>query len=224
MKKIAAMICLTALLGACDKEDKFDEVKPVTAPEASKTNSGIASSDAVGDSMPSDHPPIGDVPPIPRPDSVRFASPDQYGKTGPLRWTAPSSWQASRPGSSMRLAEYLIPGAPEAGVLSIFHFPNGGGGVDANLKRWIGQFTGGPEAKTAEKTVNGLTVHTVDAAGEYNPGMAGAGAPPKTNFRMLGAIIDINGGLFVFKLIGPKDVVAGEEANWNSFIDSFSKG
>ena len=51
--------------------------------------------------------------------------------------------------------------------------PGQGGPVDANLKRWIGQVEGGENsAKTAKRTVHGLTVSTVDVSGNYT-GMTG---------------------------------------------------
>src|SRR5258708_33517422 len=90
-----------------------------------------------------------------------------------VQWTQPKSWQAQA-ARAMRLATYLV---PEGGECGVYYFgPGQGGSVQANLDRWIGQFSepeGKPEIQN--KTVPGLKVTTVDVAGAYS-GM-GAAAP-----------------------------------------------
>src|SRR5262245_30284620 len=75
--------------------------------------------------------------------------------SGPIQWTAPTRWEA-KPASGMRAATYLIPAAkddPEGAECAVFL--NIAGGVDANIKRWIGQFEqpdgGSSEAKAKQK-------------------------------------------------------------------------
>ncbi|HSQ09616.1 MAG TPA: hypothetical protein VLN25_03220, partial [Burkholderiaceae bacterium] len=64
-------------------------------------------------------------------------------QAGGLTWTAPPEWKAQgeRP---MRAATYSIPAAKgdsEPAELAVFYFgESSGGGVDANVKRWIEQF------------------------------------------------------------------------------------
>ncbi|HEX9794130.1 MAG TPA: hypothetical protein VGC54_09135 [Planctomycetota bacterium] len=55
------------------------------------------------------------------------------------------SWEWVEPSSSMRLAEFRMPGPEgfDAGSLVIFWFDGGGGTVDANLRRWADQFDAG---------------------------------------------------------------------------------
>src|SRR5690349_6236034 len=79
-----------------------------------------------------------------------------------IQWTAPAGWKAqgSRP---MRAATYSVPAAAgdsEDGECAVFFFGQGqGGAVDANLKRWIGQFEGGDKnAKTGKRTIHGFNV------------------------------------------------------------------
>ena len=221
-KSVALIFVAAVTAAACDDGDpKFENVQPVEAPPASEDTKGVAAQ--AHPAMPADHPVVNTESPTPKPQMVQFSSPSEYGKTGPLRWTAPDTWQPSQPGTKMRLAEYLIP--PNTTV-SIFYFgPGGGGGVDANIDRWVGQFDDGKAKPTrAQKNVNGLTVHTVDVAGTYNAGMAGGGAPAAENQRMLGAIVESSAGLFFFKLVGPKDSVQTELAGWNSFVDSLAPG
>src|SRR6476620_10129004 len=96
-----------------------------------------------------------------------------------VRWTAPDGWtnEGSRP---MRAATYRI--APAAGdkataECGVYFFGTGQGGtIDANLERWKGQFKDSngkvAPAQIAKRTVHGLTITTIDTAGEYS-GMGG---------------------------------------------------
>ena len=62
---------------------------------------------------------------------------------GDLAANVPEGWVEEEPASSMRLAQYRLPGdgAGDA-VLAVFHFgSNQGGSVDANIDRWYGQFS-----------------------------------------------------------------------------------
>src|SRR5579871_219033 len=63
---------------------------------------------------------------------------------GDLKLTIPETWKQPPTTSSMRLAQFEVPAAAgdsEDGEIVIFNFgAAGGGGVDANVKRWVGQF------------------------------------------------------------------------------------
>lgn len=146
-----------------------------------------------------------------------------------LRWTAPPNWksEAQRP---MRLATYTVPpaaGDKEGGECGVFYFGQGqGGGVEANIDRWIGQFleADGQPAKAAakqeKKTVHGLKVTTVDVSGAYT-GMAGPqsqGGAPKSGYRLLGAIVENSQGSIFFKFTGPAKTVAQNEAAFGKML------
>ena len=56
----------------------------------------------------------------------------------------PASWKSEPPAHKLRKAQYKIPpaeGDEHPTELVISSFPGGGGGVDMNLKRWVGQFS-----------------------------------------------------------------------------------
>ncbi len=56
----------------------------------------------------------------------------------------PATWKQEPPANKLRLAQFKIPAAEgdeHPTELVISSFPGGGGGVDANLKRWVGQFS-----------------------------------------------------------------------------------
>lgn len=148
-----------------------------------------------------------------------------------VAWTRPDRWtsEGARP---MRAATYRVPAAKgdaEDGECTVFYFgPGQGGTVEANLKRWIGQFEqpGGKSseeaAKTAKQTINGLNVTTVDLSGTY---LASAGPmfpvkEKKAGYRLLGAIVEApEGGLF-FKFTGPGKTVAGGAAAFQAMLKS----
>ena len=67
----------------------------------------------------------------------------------------------------------LIPAAAgdkEGGECAVFL--NIGGGVEANINRWIGQFepADAPKAKQKKETINGLDVTMVDLTGTFKGG------------------------------------------------------
>jgi hypothetical protein len=154
---------------------------------------------------------------------------------GGIKWDAPASWKA-QPERPMRSATYTVPkaaGDAEDGEAAVFYFgPGQGGGVDANIKRWIAQFEapgGGPAdklAKTSKTTVNGLPVTRIDLTGTYKP----AGGPmmrataSKPGYRLLGAIIEGPQGALFFKFTGPAKTVGAQQAAFEKMIKSASRG
>lgn len=145
-----------------------------------------------------------------------------------IQWTPPSSWKAQGP-RPMRAATYSIPAAAgdhEDGECIVNYFgPGQGGPVDANVKRWIGQLQGGEKsAKTAKRTVHGLSVTTVDVSGSYS-GMGGPMAQSQTakpGYRLLGAIVEAPQGSVFFKLTGPTKTVAANQAKFEAMLNSIT--
>jgi hypothetical protein len=157
----------------------------------------------------------------------------QAEEAGGLTWSAPKEWEAQG-ARAMRVATYRIPPSKgeEPGELAIFYFGQGqGGGVDANVKRWVGQFQkpdGKPltdkDAKTKKDTVNGLPVTTVDVKGTYAGGGPMMGpSTPKPGYRLLGAIVEGPEGAIFFKLTGSEKTVAASEKPFRKLLDSVKK-
>lgn len=135
-----------------------------------------------------------------------------------LTLQVPKSWKEAKSSSSMRLATYEIPpvkGDPESGELTVFSFAGGGGGVGANIERWIGQFDGKGRTSTVTKGKAGDNVYYLaDIAGTYNKP---DGPPflrktkPAPGYRMLAAIIQLEGkGVYYLKLAGPDATIKAE--------------
>jgi hypothetical protein len=152
-------------------------------------------------------------------------------EAGNIRYTAPSPWEETAVTSTMRQAQFRIPkaeGDPEDAEMAVFYFGTGqGGAVDANVQRWAGQFhaadKGGPVAPDVGKTeVNGLKVTTVKIEGIYMGGMGFGNQEPKSDFALLGAIVEGPAGPVFFKLTGPKKTVDSAAGQFEALIQSFS--
>jgi hypothetical protein len=141
-----------------------------------------------------------------------------------LRFTMPSSWRRVPPTSSMRAAQAVIPGPAGDAELAVFFFGVGAGGsVEANLQRWMNQIIpdggGAPQRETFES--RGLRITWVDAHGLLKPGEMGMGpAAPQLNTRLLGAVIEGEGGPWFFKATGPEATLAPQRDAFIAMLHS----
>lgn len=146
-----------------------------------------------------------------------------------LRFAAPSGWTVENPSSKMRLAQLRIPSGKEGvedGLVTVFHFgPGGGGGVQANLNRWAGQFKQEDGADpisratiaTAESEA-GLELTTIELAGRYvtGPMSMETRSYDEPGWALVGGILEGEGGPWFFKGVGPAEVV---EKNRDAFLE-----
>jgi gluconolactonase len=148
----------------------------------------------------------------------------------------PKTWKREEPKNNLRLAEFSIPAAEgdkDPVELTVSSFTGGGGGVTANVDRWIGQFQStGRKVKVVGGEGHQGTYVLVDLEGTYN---MPDGPPilqktkPLPNARMLGVILGIrskeetevdgkketveNFAVYFIKMPGSKKTVtANEEA------------
>jgi hypothetical protein len=149
-----------------------------------------------------------------------------------LAFTTPDGWRQSAGDSPMRVAEFTLPradGDTEDAQLVVYYFGGQGGGVDANIQRWVGQMQqadGRPSSAVARKqtrTVNGLTVTLVDVDGTYVAEMApGAGARHnKPRFRLRAGVVETPNGPYFIKLTGPEKTVTRWDRSYDQFVGSF---
>jgi len=135
----------------------------------------------------------------------------------------------------MRAATYAVPAAPgdaEAGECAVFYFgPGQGGGIEDNIKRWIGQFEqpdGRPSSSVAQirkNTIGNLPVSMIDLSGSYTGGggpMAAAKVS-KPGYRLLGAIVPGPDGAVFFKFTGPAKTVAAHQAAFQQMLQSLGR-
>lgn len=137
----------------------------------------------------------------------------------------PPSWRNVKPKSAIIQYEFQAPlDAKETARITIM---SATGGIDANIKRWIGQFEGLTESDVdvEKKEIDKTTAHIVELDGTYKESMGGPfapGGPTKKleNYAMLGAILELSDGSTVFiKMTGPKTVVADEKKGFRAMID-----
>jgi hypothetical protein len=153
-----------------------------------------------------------------------------YAAAG-LTFTTPDGWQKVPTSSSMRIADFSLPrgaGDVEDAELVLYYFSGGGGGVDANLQRWLGQMQqpdGRPSSLKARKQtrkVNGLDVTLLDVSGTYvaelSPGVSVRHNKP--NFRLRAGVIQTPRGPYYIKLTGPKKTVAKWTRSFDQFVAS----
>lgn len=138
------------------------------------------------------------------------------------------TWKSVQPRSRIVQKEYSISkeGSEQSARLTMMA---AGGDIQANISRWIGQFSkadGGSvkeDAKIEKMSVGKNEIHLVELEGTFKESMGGGPfAPGKTvmreNYTMLGAIIVNDGRKFFVKLTGPKDVVGENKSAFKAML------
>jgi hypothetical protein len=149
---------------------------------------------------------------------------------GPFSVVAPADWTTKPVTSSMRAADFLLPGKPGAEAeLIVYYFGGGGAGsIDDNVNRWLDQFQqpGGKSSRDAakiEKTkFGGQDATYVSVTGRYvNQGMPGGGGPvDKADQSLLAAIVASPSGPYYFKLVGAKPTVDANTKAFRAMLES----
>lgn len=142
-----------------------------------------------------------------------------------MAWQTPKRWVEVM-ASGMRLATYVVP-APtaggEEGRCAVYYFgPGQGGGTEANIERWIGEFEqpGAPQRRTYE--VRGLKVAQVEVAGTYlaHAGAAEGAPAGSSGWTLLAAIVEGPNGAVFFKLAGPTATIAPAAIEFDGMLAS----
>jgi hypothetical protein len=127
------------------------------------------------------------------------------------RSTAPATWRQTPSSSSMRLAQFTIPGSRASEVAAevvVYYFgPDQGGSVEANLARWKGQFSspdGRPVYERIAKDNGGTFPMTIaEYRGTYARGIGqGNAAAAKPNQVLVAVIAETPKGALFFQLFG----------------------
>lgn len=141
----------------------------------------------------------------------------------------PEHWQQEPPASNMRLAQAAIP-APEGSdagpaQLTVFYFgPGGGGGINANLDRWVAQVDVDPSVppkRVVTDLSSGLRAHWVEVQGTLQPSMMGTGpTEPTPDSTLLGAVVEGPQGPWFFKATGPTETLDAERGAFFAMLRS----
>lgn len=148
-----------------------------------------------------------------------------------LKYDVPAGWTTKAPSSAMRLADFVLPkveGDGEDATLTIYHFgAQAGGGVQANLDRWVSQMSqpDGKDSKGLAKTSTAkqknVSLTVIDLGGTYvAETFPGSGQKlNKPGFQLKAAVVEGPGGPYYIKLVGPAKTVA----KWDASVQTFMK-
>jgi hypothetical protein len=142
--------------------------------------------------------------------------------------TVPAGWVTAPSTSSMRLAQYTIPGRDgslSAEVVVYFFGKGQGGDVAANLQRWREQFStpdGTPVyEKVTHDSAGAFPVTVAEYRGTYKRGIgAGDAANAKPGQSLIAAIAETPRGTLFFQLFGATEHVTAQRDALVRFVGS----
>lgn len=135
----------------------------------------------------------------------------------------PAGWVSVPPTSPMRAAQAVIQGPGGPAELTVFHFGVGqGGDPEANIQRWLGQVVPdagtGPEREVFEGK-SGVRITWVDVEGTLQMDRTGMGpATPVPGSRLMGAVVEGEGGPWFFKATGPDLTLAPQRLAFRGML------
>jgi len=92
-----------------------------------------------------------------------------------------------------------------------------GGGIDANLNRWVKQMQQSPGDSVEEEliTLDGVEAKLIDVRGSFSQVSSQSSA---SHSRLIGVALPISPRDFYVKLTGPRDAVAGYHDSFRAFL------
>ena len=234
-----ALLIAAVLAASCKKEPPKGDLPPATDWQAHAPAAGAAKPPTPAPANPHAAPANPHAPPAGNPHG---AMPEQTAPTtlekgadgrlamGPFTMIAPSDWTMKPITSSMRVADFVLPGQPGAEAeLIVYYFGNAGAGsVEANVNRWLDQFQqpdGKPSREVAkiEKTKFADQEATyISLTGRYHAAaMPGATEMvDRTDQALLAAIVDSPKGPYYFKLVGAKATIDANAKAFRTMLES----
>lgn len=147
-------------------------------------------------------------------------------KAGSFTFTRPGDWVWIQTSSSMRAAQLAVrdkESDQEVEVVFYYFGPGNGGGTQANVDRWLGQFQEPKDqlkSKVEDKRIEGRKVTYAQAEGTYLSGPPLGQKTPKAGFMLLGAIMeDPRGNVFV-KMTGPAQLTKDSAAAFKNMVET----
>jgi hypothetical protein len=203
---------------AADIEKQGEEHEQALPPNHPPVGGATPPDKPEDEALPANHPPIGGA----MPSKDDLVPRDEPAAT--IAWKAPTRWSSAPNASAMRLATYRIP--PAVGVTGDAELTvvRAGGSVDANLDRWLAQFTDGSAPKRSSRTVNGLSASLLEVSGTFldgGPAMNGARVT-RPGYMLLGAVVETRDGTYFFKLVGPAASVRAARPDFDAFVSGIT--
>ena len=140
----------------------------------------------------------------------------------------PANWKQSPASNNLRTAQFALPavdGDKDDAELVVYFFGGAGGGVNANLERWSGQFQpGGKKQKIYKGQSKQGEYYLLDITGVYNKPI---GPPinrqtnPTPGYQMLAVVLMVKDkGNYFLKLTGPQKTVSAASKAIRVAIDA----
>jgi hypothetical protein len=127
----------------------------------------------------------------------------------------------------MRVADYAV--GSDAEVIVYYFGESGAGSVEANIDRWVGQFTqpdGSPSsgaAKIEHVKLGGQDATVVSVSGHYeSSAMPGSPAVDLPDGALLAAIVASPTGPYYWRLVGVKATVVANEPKFRAMLGSLA--
>jgi hypothetical protein len=143
-----------------------------------------------------------------------------------IAWKVPAKW-LTQITSGMRVATYIVPGAAKDkdAECAVYYFGAGkGGGVDANVQRWVAEFEKLDRHDLSRRDAGGYKVSIVDVRGTYaGHGMQQGESVQHDSWGLTGAIVEGPQGDVFFKLTGPRATVDAASTDFNKMLSSIQK-
>jgi len=144
-------------------------------------------------------------------------------RVGPLLFERPAGWKWVKPEGSFRAAQLEKSGPHQTSIVMAFsRFPTGTGGtVQANVDRWIQQFSQTSTPPVIQnQTEKSCPLTMVKIRGILKGDLPGGPKQPLPDALLLGAILEADGELIVAKLAGPASLVSPEERVFSAMISA----
>jgi len=146
---------------------------------------------------------------------------DELKEFDGIRFKVPAGWEQvalSPAQQGFVTASFKIPQAGNDVKLTLSSV---GGGVDANLKRWVGQFQLPPGENPLQKSIRVDKIDAIwlDLRGTFDSGPA-LNSQAESGMRMIGVAIPRSPRDFYLKLTGPREQLLNAEKEFRDFIKS----
>lgn len=134
----------------------------------------------------------------------------------------PASWEKQTPKNNFRMVQFKVAKVEGDDADAEFYVSKlaGGGTVEDNIKRWVGQFADGKASETKKAERPKLTIYTTEITGtfiekKFPMDTKGTARP---GWKMLGAIAETPDGTLYIRLTGPGKTVDAAKAGFDLLI------
>ncbi|RCS51873.1 hypothetical protein DTL42_09950 [Bremerella cremea] len=141
---------------------------------------------------------------------------------GHFEMTVPEGWKTVQPKVRIIDHEFSAPAKEKDATPGRATLMGAGGGVDANIARWKGQFSKLTSDEVKEEKIAGQKVHFVELKGDFKD-QRGPFAPAETkkDYTVLGAIITTDKlGDYFLKFYGPSETIEQNKEKFTEMVNS----